>query len=92
MVLSGSKYRSRSTGKPSLPRTERRAGFPDLIQFWPHEARYRMVEVKGPGDRLQDNQRRFLEFCAGHQMLVFVCQVRGMKRLTLEREVARRAS
>ncbi len=53
-----------------------RAGFPDLVQFWPHERRYRMVEVKGPGDRLQDNQRRLLEFCASHQMPVSVCYVR----------------
>ncbi len=37
-----------------------RAGFPDLIQFWPRERRYRMIEVKGPGDRLQDNQIRWL--------------------------------
>jgi hypothetical protein len=55
---------------------DNRAGFPDLVQFWPTESRYRMVEVKGPGDRLQDNQRRFLEFCTGHGMPVFVCQVR----------------
>ncbi len=56
---------------------ENRAGFPDLVQFWADEPRYRMVEVKGPGDRLQDDQRRFLEFCAGHEMPVFVCRVRG---------------
>ena len=55
---------------------DNRAGFPDLVQFWPDETRYRLVEVKGPGDRLQDNQRRFLEFCAAHGMPVFVCQVR----------------
>jgi hypothetical protein len=55
---------------------ENRAGFPDLVQFWPREQRYRMIEVKGPGDRLQDNQRRFLEFCAAHQMPVSVCYVR----------------
>jgi hypothetical protein len=55
---------------------ENRAGFPDLVQFWPRERQYRMVEVKGPGDRLQDNQRRFLEFCSQHQMPVFVCRVR----------------
>ncbi len=55
---------------------DNRAGFPDLVQFWPREPRYRMVEVKGPGDRLQDNQRRFLEFCTRHRMPVFVCQVR----------------
>lgn len=53
-----------------------RAGMPDLIQFWPGEARYRMIEVKGPGDRLQDNQKRWLAFCAEHGMPVEVCYVR----------------
>ncbi|HLD67606.1 MAG TPA: VRR-NUC domain-containing protein [Pseudomonas sp.] len=52
-----------------------RAGMPDLIQFWPAERRYRMIEVKGPGDRLQDNQRRWLAFCAEHGMPVDVCYV-----------------
>ncbi|SFH30982.1 VRR-NUC domain-containing protein [Modicisalibacter xianhensis] len=52
-----------------------RAGMPDLIQFWPEESRYRMIEVKGPGDRLQDNQKRWLEFCARHAMPVAVCYV-----------------
>ncbi|HLT04361.1 MAG TPA: VRR-NUC domain-containing protein [Pseudomonas sp.] len=52
-----------------------RAGMPDLIQFWPAEGRYRMIEVKGPGDRLQDNQKRWLAFCAEHGMPVDVCYV-----------------
>ncbi len=52
-----------------------RAGMPDLIQFWPQERRYQMIEVKGPGDRLQDNQLRWLEFCARHAMPVKVCYV-----------------
>ncbi|WP_455921113.1 VRR-NUC domain-containing protein [Pseudomonas putida] len=52
-----------------------RAGMPDLIQFWPQERRYQMIEVKGPGDRLQDNQLRWLEFCARHAMPVQVCYV-----------------
>lgn len=52
-----------------------RAGFPDLIQFWPGEKRYRMIEVKGPGDRLQDNQVRWLDYCAAHEMPVGVCYV-----------------
>ncbi|MDE1166146.1 MAG: VRR-NUC domain-containing protein [Pseudomonas sp.] len=52
-----------------------RSGMPDLIQFWPQEKRYRMIEVKGPGDRLQDNQLRWLDFCAQHQMPVQVCYV-----------------
>ncbi|MEH6366121.1 MAG: VRR-NUC domain-containing protein [Pseudomonas marincola] len=52
-----------------------RAGMPDLIQFWPKERRYRMIEVKGPGDRLQDNQIRWLSFCSEHGMPVDVCYV-----------------
>ncbi|WP_339420192.1 MULTISPECIES: VRR-NUC domain-containing protein [unclassified Pseudomonas] len=53
-----------------------RAGMPDLIQFWPEQKTYRMIEVKGPGDRLQDNQLRWLEFCGEYQMPVTVCYVR----------------
>lgn len=52
-----------------------RAGFPDLIQFWPREKRYRMIEVKGPGDRMQDNQVRQLSFARTHDMPVAVCYV-----------------
>jgi hypothetical protein len=54
---------------------ENRTGFPDLVQFWPDQRKYRMIEVKGPGDRVQDNQRRLLEFCVSHQMPVAVCHV-----------------
>ncbi|TFF14489.1 VRR-NUC domain-containing protein [Pseudomonas sp. BCA14] len=53
-----------------------RTGMPDLIQFWPARKTYRMIEVKGPGDRLQDNQLRWLEFCGEYQMPVTVCYVR----------------
>lgn len=57
-----------------------RAGLPDLIQFMPNapegSPRYRMIEVKGPGDRLQDNQRRWLSFFHRHDMPVAVCYVR----------------
>ncbi len=52
-----------------------RTGMPDLIQFFPAERRYRMIEVKGPGDRLQDNQLRWVDFCAEHDMPVVVCYV-----------------
>lgn len=51
-------------------------GFPDLIQFWPAERRYNMIEVKGPGDRLQDNQLRWIEYCTAHQMPVSVCYLK----------------
>ena len=52
-----------------------RAGMPDLIQFYPAERRYRLIEVKGPGDRLQDNQKRWLAFAAEHGIPVEVCYV-----------------
>ena len=57
-----------------------RAGMPDLIQFWPEQKTYRMIEVKGPGDRLQDNQLRWLEFCHQHQMPVAVCYVQWQEQ------------
>ncbi len=43
-----------------------RSGLPDLIRFWPAERRYELIEVKGPGDRLQDNQMRWLDYCVAH--------------------------
>jgi hypothetical protein len=52
---------------------DNRTGFPDLIQFWPEEGRYEMIEVKGPGDRLQDNQLRWIDYCREHGMPVTVC-------------------
>ncbi|WP_296944909.1 VRR-NUC domain-containing protein [uncultured Massilia sp.] len=52
---------------------DNRTGFPDLVQFWPREKRYCMIEVKGPGDRLQDNQLRWIDYCARHGMPVTVC-------------------
>jgi hypothetical protein len=53
-----------------------RAGFPDLVQFWPQSRRYRLIEVKAPGDRIQDNQRACLEYMMDHGMPVSVCWVR----------------
>lgn len=52
-----------------------RSGLPDLVQFWPSESNYRLIEVKGPGDRLQDNQVRWLDYCAAHGMPATVCYV-----------------
>lgn len=53
-----------------------RSGLPDLIRFWPDEKRYELVEVKGPGDKLQDNQIRWLDYCLSHGMPVSVRHVR----------------
>ncbi|RYY74739.1 MAG: VRR-NUC domain-containing protein [Gammaproteobacteria bacterium] len=43
-----------------------RSGLPDLIQFFPEQRHYRMLEIKGPGDRIQDNQQRWLEYFLKH--------------------------
>ena len=59
---------------------EHRSGFPDLIRFVPDaeqpEQRYEMIEVKGPGDRLQDHQVRWLQFFARQGIPASVCYVR----------------
>lgn len=55
---------------------ENASGMPDLIQFWPAQRRYRLIEVKGPGDGLKDNQRRWLRFFARHALPAAVCKVR----------------
>jgi hypothetical protein len=52
-----------------------RSGLPDLVRFWPAERRYELIEVKGPGDRLQDNQTRWLAYCMSHGMPVRVVDV-----------------
>jgi hypothetical protein len=51
------------------------SGFPDLVQFYPNERRYRFMEVKGPGDRLQDHQRRWMKYFAEHEIPAMVCHV-----------------
>ncbi|MFK7976465.1 MAG: VRR-NUC domain-containing protein [Halioglobus sp.] len=41
---------------------ENRTGFPDLIAFGERAGEYALIEVKGPGDALQNNQKRWLRF------------------------------
>jgi hypothetical protein len=53
-----------------------RSGLPDLIQFYPQQASYRMIEVKGPGDRIQDNQQRWLDYFAKYAIPAEVAYVR----------------
>lgn len=58
-----------------------RSGLPDLVRFWPTrpaEQRYELVEVKGPGDKLQDNQIRWLQYCHTHGLPASVCHVRWL--------------
>ena len=47
--------------------TQHCSGLPDLILF-PAAGGFELVEVKGPGDRLQQNQQRWLAFFAQHQI------------------------
>ncbi|WP_227539289.1 VRR-NUC domain-containing protein [Marinobacter sp. Arc7-DN-1] len=67
---------------------EHRSGFPDLIRFHPGNTasgrRYEMIEVKGPGDRLQDHQIRWLEFFAGEGISASVCYVRWQDNRVME--------
>ena len=51
-----------------------RSGLPDLILF-PDAGGYELVEVKGPGDKLQQNQRRWMAFFAAHSIPHQVLQV-----------------
>lgn len=52
-----------------------RSGLPDLIRFQAQAPGYELIEIKGPGDKLQDNQIRWLAYCAEHGMPVRVCHV-----------------
>jgi len=42
-----------------------RAGFPDLVHF-PPAGGYCLIEVKGPGDSLQNNQQRWMQYFQNH--------------------------
>ncbi|MDR5898478.1 VRR-NUC domain-containing protein [Halomonas vilamensis] len=53
-----------------------RRGLPDLIALNHNAARYRLIEVKGPGDRLQDSQRLWMQAMLAHSMPVSVLHVR----------------
>lgn len=52
-----------------------RSGFPDLIKFDLNDNSYQLIEVKGPGDRLQDNQQLWLDYFVEHQIPCSVCWV-----------------
>lgn len=54
---------------------ENRRGFPDLIALGEHAGDYCMIEVKGPGDALQDSQKRWLRFFAQHAIPASVAWV-----------------
>ena len=51
------------------------SGLPDLIQFHPEQQDYRLIEIKGPGDRVQDNQQRWMDYFQEHGIPAEVCYV-----------------
>ncbi|MEM7562360.1 MAG: VRR-NUC domain-containing protein [Pseudomonadota bacterium] len=55
-----------------------RAGFPDLVHF-PPEGGYQLVEVKGPGDTLQKNQQRWMQYFKQHQIPHYLARVTWRK-------------
>jgi hypothetical protein len=52
-----------------------RSGFPDLILF-PAQGGYTLIEVKGPGDTLQKNQKRWMTYFAQQDIPHHIAQVR----------------
>ncbi|WP_428242582.1 VRR-NUC domain-containing protein [Gynuella sp.] len=54
------------------------SGFPDLVVFDSDRPCYRLVEVKGPGDRLQDNQIRWFNYFIRHQIPASVLYVQWL--------------
>jgi|SRR5690554_380630 hypothetical protein len=52
-----------------------RSGLPDLIHFLPENGTYELIEVKAPGDRLQDHQRLWMAFFAETGIPASVCHV-----------------
>lgn len=54
---------------------ENTSGFPDLILF-PNAGHYEFIEIKGPGDTLQENQRRWMKYFSDHRIPGRVVNVR----------------
>lgn len=51
------------------------SGFPDLILF-PTSGGYELLEIKGPGDAVQKNQRRWMAYFAQHRIPYRVVHIR----------------
>jgi len=55
---------------------ENRSGFPDLLALGERPGEYCLIEVKGPGDALQESQKRWLRYFGEHGIPARVCRVR----------------
>jgi len=63
---------------------ENACGLPDLVSF-PRDGGYEFIEIKGPGDALQSNQRRWLRHFAAHGIPARVVNIKWAR--TTERLV-----
>ena len=59
----------------SNPR-ENMAGFPDLVLFKTDDSHYEFIEIKGPGDTVQQNQLRWMQYFTEHRI---PCRVVNVK-------------
>jgi len=51
-----------------------KSGCPDLVIWHRRRKRLRFVEVKGPGDRIRDTQRRFIRIAGHHRIATKVVE------------------
>jgi len=58
-----------------LDKRENRSGLPDLVLF-PDDGGYEFIEIKGPGDTLQANQRRWMQYFDQHSIACRLVHVR----------------
>ncbi len=66
---------------------ENSSGLPDLILF-PAGGSYELIEIKGPGDALQKNQRRWMRYFAEHRIPCRVVNVRWTRSTALRDSIS----
>ena len=57
---------------------ENSSGLPDLILF-PADGHYELIEIKGPGDAIQKNQRRWMRYFSEHDIPCRVVNIRWIQ-------------
>ena len=62
-----------------------RSGFPDLVVWQPEARRARVVEVKGPNDRLSTKQILWIEFLIAAGATAEVCHVQAVGQKKIQR-------
>ena len=62
---------------------ENSSGLPDLVLF-PADGSYELIEIKGPGDAIQKNQRRWMRYFSEHDIPCRVVNVRWIQATVLQ--------